>query len=259
MAVLLDTNILLRLLQPPPRLKKDQRSEKPAGRGSWFPGSKIQTWGTWVKAEKSRYNPFMVLFKSRSSKSLLEETFWEWFARNEESLFDFETDQETIFDRLAKELHKVNPHLTFEFGSKVDGCREFTISADGIRDAFQAVEMLYAKAPTLPQWKILKFRQRQSSTSISYGGVEIEAASVRFLIEQENKTINLNIFISDYSQTNHKKYAPIAYLLLDQALGEYDVETHIGQIKMNPLSIAPEQACSISEFPRIFDTLLGRI
>lgn len=71
-----------------------------------------------------------------------EQSFWAWFQNNQDFLFDFEKDQERVFDRLATEMHKVNPSLTFEFGPKEDGRREFTISADGIRKAFPAVQAL---------------------------------------------------------------------------------------------------------------------
>ena len=65
-----------------------------------------------------------------------ERVFWEWFQTNENALFDFEKDRERTFDRIAAEMHKLNSNLTFEFGPKEDGRREFTISADGIRSAF---------------------------------------------------------------------------------------------------------------------------
>jgi hypothetical protein len=76
-----------------------------------------------------------------------EQAFWNWFQKNEDSLFDFEKNQAEIFDRLSTELHKIDPNLTFEFGPKENDRREFTISADGIRKAFPAVEKLFASAP----------------------------------------------------------------------------------------------------------------
>jgi hypothetical protein len=76
-----------------------------------------------------------------------ESDFWRWFQKNENALFDFERDQERTFDRLAAEMQKVDPSLTFEFGPKDDGRREFVISADGIVEAFPKVESLYAAAP----------------------------------------------------------------------------------------------------------------
>ena len=51
-------------------------------------------------------------------------TFWRWFDAHQDELFDFEIDQERIFDDLSEQLIRVHPKLTFEFGPKADR-REF--------------------------------------------------------------------------------------------------------------------------------------
>ena len=82
-----------------------------------------------------------------------EDTFWQWFAKNEGKLFSFETNQQEIFSALSHQLELVNCDLTFEFGPlQSDGKREFVISEGGIKAAFPAVEALYAKAPALDRW-----------------------------------------------------------------------------------------------------------
>ena len=89
-----------------------------------------------------------------------EQKFWAWFKQREEMLFNFERDQERIFDKLDEALSIVSPRLTFEFGTIENGAREFVISADGVKAEFATVEALAAAAPALPQWKIVKFRHR---------------------------------------------------------------------------------------------------
>ena len=108
-------------------------------------------------------------------------SFWQWFEENESMLFDFERDQERTFDQLRTALKKVHPDLTFEFGPKQDGKREFVISADGLKSAFPAVESLYAAAPTLGRWSFIKFRQRQHPLyDIDYDNKIIKVADVPF-------------------------------------------------------------------------------
>jgi hypothetical protein len=75
---------------------------------------------------------FLGLFASHASASP-ESEFWQWFGRNHNLLFNFERDREAVFDQLAAAMHKVHPSLTFEFGPKSGGQREFVISADGDR------------------------------------------------------------------------------------------------------------------------------
>jgi hypothetical protein len=182
-----------------------------------------------------------------------EAHFWKWFQNNEAMLFDFERDQEAVFDRLAGEMHKVHPSLTFEFGPKENGRREFVISADGIKDAIPSVESLYAAAPALERWQFIKFRPRRNPFDIEYGGVSVKASSVSVLLEPDGQKAGITVFIPGYTQEGHNTYAGIAFLLLDQALGEYDVETRVGFIDVKAPARTSVQTLSLQELPNAFD------
>ena len=193
-----------------------------------------------------------------SAHATPEEAFWKWFQKNETSLFDFEKDRDHIFDLLGAEMHKLNPNLTFEFGPKENGRREFVISADGIREAFPEVEALYAASPPLPRWKFIKFRPRRKPNDISYGGVVVKAASVSVLVEPNGRTADITVFIPGYTEAARKTYVTVAFLFLDEALGEYDVETRVGQVNVDSISKAPAQSYSLEVLPKALDTFLLR-
>jgi len=192
--------------------------------------------------------------QTQSAKSAPERAFWTWFQSNESRLFDFENDRERIFDEVGAELHKIDRALTFEFGPKQDGRREFVISADGIRSAFPKVESLFAVAPSLPRWRFIKFRPRRAPMDVTYGGVTVEAKFVVVGLEPAGPKANLTIFIPGYSPTAYQTYMPIAFLLLDQALGEYDVETRVGDIAIKPSTEAGQAAYSLEALPKAFDS-----
>ena len=160
------------------------------------------------------------------------EDFWKWFQGNEDMLFNFEKNREQAFDKLGAEMHKLNPSLTFEFGPIEDGKREFVISADGIKEAFPQVEALYAAAPSLPRWKFVRFRPRRKPMDVDYGGVSVRAASVAVQLARNGQVADVTVFIPNYSEADSKTFMAIAFLLLDGALGEYDVEMRVGQIKV---------------------------
>jgi hypothetical protein len=187
-----------------------------------------------------------------------ESDFWEWFQRNESILFDFERDQERTFDRLAAEMHKVHPSLTFEFGPKKSNRREFVVSADGIRDAFPKVESLFAAAPALPKWQFVKFRPRREPFDLQYNGVSVKASSISVLLQPDGQKVGLTLLIPGYTKRAHKTYAGIAYLLLDQALGEYDVETRVGFINVQEPSTATASARPLSQLPAAFDSFFAK-
>src|SRR5262249_23226597 len=171
----------------------------------------------------------------------------------EADLFDFERNQEAIFDRLAAEMHKVHPSLTFEFGPKENGRREFVVSADGIKDAFPKVESLYAAAPTMAHWTFIKFRPRREPFDIDYAGVSVKADAVSVLLQPDGQKAGLTVFIPGYNEGAHEIYAGIAFLLLDQALGEYDVETRVGFVDVKAPSPNLADARSLKELPKAFD------
>jgi len=161
-----------------------------------------------------------------------EHRFWAWFRQNEEMLFSFERDREQVFDLLNTALAHVSADLTFEFGPVEDGARDFVISAGGIKSAFPMVEALVAAAPAMPRWDIIKFRPRRNPImELTYADKTVKPQDVDFCLLSNGRELGVHLFFSEYSQEEEQKWGQIGYLLLDEALGEYDVETKIGPIK----------------------------
>lgn len=164
-----------------------------------------------------------------------EEKFWKWFVKHQKMLFEFEKDRENIFDKLAAEMNKIHPALTFEFGPILEnGNREFVISAGGIKKAFPFVKTLYDKAPNLPKWIFIKFRPRRKSLNdLKFGSKSIKASDVYYKMFKDQDKVGLIILIDGYNDDETDIYANIGYLFLDEALGEYDVEIKVSFIEIN--------------------------
>ena len=161
-----------------------------------------------------------------------EVAFWNWFVANEPRIFNFESNQEVVFAELTKELNRVNSSLTFEFGPVENSKREFVISAAGIRSAFPAVEALYNKAPRLPRWVWVKFRPRRFPLhDLTYGGKEVRAEDVRYLLAKDGDKVGIVMFFGGYKDSEKVTFGQIGYLFLDEALGEYTVETQVGFVE----------------------------
>ena len=203
------------------------------------------------------------LFGTPRALAINEETFWSWFAANEPRLFKFESNQEVIFRELDRELKRVNPDLTFEFGPVKNGARDFVISAGGIKSEFAAVEALAAAAPALPQWKVVKLRQRQMPIlEMTFAGKTVKPGDVEFCLVSNGRELGVFLFFDAYSEKEADKWRHIGFLLLDQALGEYDVATKVGPIKVLHSSAHPDAVrYALPELPERFDTrfsALGR-
>ena len=180
--------------------------------------------------------------------------FWKWFVRNEAMLFDFEKDQEKTFHLLATELQKIHSSLTFEFGPKINSIRDFVISADGIRAAFPAVIELAGAAPTLERWRVIALRPRTTPiNAIEINDIKADPSQVEFSLIDNGTEIGVYLFIPGFDE-KVLAWKQIGYLLLDEALGEYDVETAIGPIGMySPESDISGERFPLPDLPAIFD------
>ncbi len=188
-----------------------------------------------------------------------EQKFWRWFVQHETDLFSFEVDQERVFNQLSSQLHKVDSNLTFEFGPK-RAKREFVVSADGIKSAFPAVVSLVDAAPKLDRWQVIAFRPRRTPINhLEIRGKKVDPKDVQFSLLDNGEKAGVYLFIPDF-QEEDAVWKQLGYLLLDEALGEYDVETRVGPIKiLSPEDRVEGERYPLAELPSDFDRLVDRL
>jgi len=189
--------------------------------------------------------------------------FWKWFIEHEELLFSLdcecESERERVFDQLVSALQRVHQDLTFEFGPLSES-RQFVISAAGLKRAFPAVINLVQAAPTLSRWRIIPFRPRRNPiNAIQINEKRIDPADVQFSLLDNGANAGIYLFIPGFMESD-VDFKQIGYLFLDETLGEYDVETNLGLIKM----MAPEARTAGERHPLVqlsalFDQLVARL
>lgn len=189
--------------------------------------------------------------------------FWSWFIQHEPELFGFDVDQEvereSLFDQVAAELQRVTRGLTFEFGPS-GPTREFVISAAGIKSIFPAVIGLAKAAPVLERWRITAFRPRRAPImTIEIEDRSVDPKDVQFSLLNNGEMAGIYLFIPGFRE-NDVGLQQIGYLLLDEALGEYDVESRLGLIKMlSPDTRTTGERYPFAELPLLFDRLVSRL
>ena len=191
-----------------------------------------------------------------------EARFWEWFVAHEDELYNFERDREGVFNRLSGALASVHPDLTFEFSAVLDdGRREFIISAGGLKVAFPAVQALHAQAPSLERWIIVPFRPRRwPIMNIEIAGVSIAADQALASIEPDRGKVGITVYLPGYSRDRHSVFGQIGYLFLDEALGEFDVETKVNYIEFCSVTSQTDlERFPLAELPNRFDALVDKI
>jgi hypothetical protein len=188
-----------------------------------------------------------------------QQAFWQWFVAHQDELFNFEADQERIFDELHSSLNLVHPDLTFEFGPG-ENRREFVVSAGGLRRAFPAVSSLVAEAPKLERWQVTAFRPRRAQLCrVELGERCVNPEDVEFTLLTKDSTIGLRLFIPGINEDD-LTLKQIVYLMLDEALGEYDVETKVGLIQMlPPESPHTGERYPLPDLPSRFDQLASEL
>ncbi|MDH3594358.1 MAG: hypothetical protein OEU09_04330 [Rhodospirillales bacterium] len=177
-----------------------------------------------------------------SAQAAPQEAFWAWFVQNTDFLKQYDTNREPVLDEIGRRLHEVHEGLTFEIGQASDGVFDFIISADGIQEVFPEVVRLTKAAPRIEGWRIISFRPRAvdgGKQKLEYGGLTLSYSDLRYRSEDQGEKLGLTLFVRGLSEENETTLRVAAYLLLDTALGEYDVETRIGSIDLAPL---PEDA-----------------
>jgi hypothetical protein len=193
------------------------------------------------------------------SKDSREAVFWKWFLGNQGRLEHFEDDKEALIEELGTALRSYAEGLVFEISAGQNGIREFVISADGIERLFPHVTRLAAAAPALPPtWKITAFRPRMDDYtrfSLTYGGREFDPKEIWFHSQIEDGNFDVIFYHPSYRDEDRDLIVSGTYILLDMALGEYDVVTGIHHLdhQLLPADPTAEGLRPLAEFRTAFD------
>jgi hypothetical protein len=179
--------------------------------------------------------------------------FWAWFQK---SRF-LSTDGQLVVEKLGKRANAIHDSIVFEIGPPDQRPRELIISADGIREGVEHVEALADAAPPMKDWTITRFRPRvdgYQAVQLNIGEITAKAENMRFVARRDNTLVDMFIFADWYSDARHRP-DQAAFIMLDMALGEYDVMCRVGYIEMHPLAEAPEHAQPWADVRDTFDRL----
>ena len=190
------------------------------------------------------------------TKNNRQAEFWSWFQQNETRIWNIDKDREKIARLVLDAIHLVDPGLSFEISKVGDkGKREFIISANGMSGNIPKVESLFLSAPEMPRWWVTKYRPRYPSIGqIKIWGKTIAAEDIHFQVFNDGDKIGILLLFDDYSEDNQTQFIKLGFLLLDRALGEYDVMTKVGFVDYaGRESNLFTDAQRLPELPKVFD------
>lgn len=194
--------------------------------------------------------------------------FWKWFAANQEQLYSVSDPSAPIVSETGVHIKLINEGLAYEVTQAATGKKEIAISADANPELFPLVEQVVSAAPKLDNWRVVAFRQKVPANllkTLSIGAhvqhgnepvtgspdVLVAVKDMRFALKPNG---DLTIFMKDY-----RKLAPqrdMAIIMLQQAVGEYDFVTKLGEVSFDTITSANEKISKpFSELGIAFDSL----
>jgi hypothetical protein len=184
--------------------------------------------------------------------------FWRWFEKNAAHIEgdvkalreDREASQLTMTE-LGRRLARVHPGLVYEIGSDLDGDVELIVSADGDIALFEEVTRLVSSAPRIEGFRVTAFRPRTGeSFGLGMFGKQVTFAMVRYESWPEDDRLGVKVYIA-VEDLDGEELDALAFVLLDIALGEYDVTTGLGTIEV--ATGRPDNAKPLKDLAAEFD------
>jgi len=182
--------------------------------------------------------------------------FWRWFVSRSRAitadtkrLGSRAASRRLIVDKLGKRLAAVNEHLVHEIGMYSPETVELIISADGCKAAFPAVVALVSARPPLNGFRITAFRPRKPFPAIDIYGQSIRGDAVTYRLDEADGFLDLYLRIE--ADLSDEQLRVVGFLMLDMALGEFDVETGLRKIAFTRNPFDGERP--LSELTAAFD------
>lgn len=184
--------------------------------------------------------------------------FWAWIAANLEALEAVKTGQEPVTKELARELKKVDPRLVFELGIGREPF-ELIISADGNKALFAQVKKFVATAPQIPGAKVIAFRPRKpiEGFSMKVGERTLAGTDLWFVAGADPNRkglLGVDVFVVGMKGERDEPLQDAAFMMLEATVGEFDLETKIGEIQFKPAPASLELPLKpLKELPATVD------
>jgi hypothetical protein len=137
------------------------------------------------------------------------------------------------------------PGLTWEISPSKSGPWLFCVSTDGNRELFPRVQQAVAAAPAIPGWSVQAFRPRGSLNAVlEMGGRKLGYDDIWCSVERQRSGLAVTLWIRGLDQQADQALGGAALVLLDNAVGEYDAVTKIGQLNRGPLPPDPQETAT---------------
>lgn len=170
--------------------------------------------------------------------------FWHWLKRNGDRVKkSLQQGQMDVHEEINRAFQQSYPELVWEISPAAEGPWTFCISAEGTRTFFPFVEKAVAEAPTIPGWHIQAFRARGSlDAEINMDNVTLSYHDIWCLMNPTPEGLSVCFHVRGLNSDNAEMLIEATFILLDNAIGEYDAATRIHEIDFDVLPETVEES-----------------
>lgn len=199
-----------------------------------------------------------VVAPPRAASPAGDAAFWAWVAAHVDELKAVKNGREPVTEQLTAALEKIEPGLVFELGVGRDPF-ELIISADGKKELFPVVQRLVAAAPPLAGTRVIAFRPRKDIESFSMQVREqrLSGKNLWFVAGEDparKGLLGVDVFVEGMRTENEEPLRTAAFMMVEAAVGELDLETRIGALEFKPAPAQPAAPLQpLKDLPVVLD------
>ena len=163
-----------------------------------------------------------------------EKRFWKYILDNKkelENFIDSDLSDYKAYNNLTDEIKKFSSLLFAEITRSSNGKYVLVLTPDGKFEGINDTQKLFESKPEIDNWIVEKFRQPKDKIQFKYDGLEYPSSDIEIFAElnAEKEKFDIQVFIKNMN-SDEQKYQIIAWLYLDNILGEFNSITKIGYV-----------------------------
>ena len=191
--------------------------------------------------------------------------FWNWFPHQADQLTaavnsdNPKKSLESFFEDVRTKIGG----LAWAFGpGSTEDTLSFTVTGEGEKSRQLLAQFWLENAVPVAGWDF--YCSRQATPAEHLDGIKIEVGDacidtttmlINTEVDDENQVINLQAWHPAFEELDENGRYNIAFLLLDESLGEYGTQSKLGKIELKPSSEDRPLAKPLASLPGYLETL----
>ncbi len=182
--------------------------------------------------------------------------FWRWWASAKDDLAAAieRAELEAWVEPISKAVHGVQQGLAWELGTGLVSKHQLVITAEGNAERRPFALRWAASAPPPDEtWEFHASRQPSGPAVLRIGGATVDLSEVRAVTswDETRERLSVRLWHPAMEPLPEEARGQIAFLFLDNLIGEDEVERWLGQLAMDPSAQAGRTADELrAEFER---------